>query len=325
MDSFGLKRFIFVFLFFTAVTVTVAQETADEFDFEMILAGIKHYDDLVQSGEGKGVLTWDQTPLSEAPLGQQAMVFDWAYEIIFDQNRIYMVFEESISPDNVHDPKRIVIATSAGVWEIVPRRGRKPTNYSFRADTQLGPFRQEADPRWWLTINGQDLPTYLRQNNFYIKKREHLNNIPCYVLEKTQPPEAAPNTYEKFWIAPSQGFHCLKYEECSPLKVDVMFSDIKKGTPAIHRGLMSYEQHGEAWFPKTGGGENFWIDSEGKEHFISRMILETKGSKVNHPIPPKTFTVDIPDDAMIWVAELRQKLPKKEFLQRYGQKYERAK
>ena len=83
---------------------------------------------------------------------------------------------------------------------------------------------------------------------------------------------------------------------------------------------MSYEQHGEAWFPKTGVGANFWIDSEGKEHFISRQTLETKGFKVNHPIPPETFTVDISDDAMIRVAELRQKLPKKEFLQRYGQK-----
>ena len=83
---------------------------------------------------------------------------------------------------------------------------------------------------------------------------------------------------------------------------------------------MSYEQHGEAWFPKTGVGENFWIDSDGKEHFISRMTLETKGFKINQPIPSETFIVDTPDDAMIWVHELRQKLPKKEFLQRYGQK-----
>ena len=50
------------------------------------------------------------------------------------------------------------------------------------------------------------------------------------------------------------------------------------------------------------------------------MTLETKDFKVNHPIPPETFIVDIPDDAMIRVVELRQKLPKKEFLQRYGQK-----
>lgn len=320
MCSFGLKRFIFVFLFLISVTVTLAQEVVDELDFEMILAGIKHYDDLVQSGVGKGVLTWDQAPFSAAPPGKKEMMFDWKYEVIFDRNQTYIAFEESISRNNVHDPKRIIIATSAGVWEIVPRRGRKPTNYSFRTDPQLEVLRRAADPRWWFGIGNQDLPTYLRENNFRVKKREHLNNIPCYVLEKAQPPEASPNTYEKFWIAPSQGFRYLKYEECSPLKVDVMFSDIKKGTPSVHRGLMSYEQHGEVWFPRTGVGENFWIDSTGKEHFISRMTLETKGFKVNHPIPSETFTVDIPDDAMIWVDTLRQKLPKKEFLQRYGQK-----
>ena len=245
MCSFGLKRFIFVFLFLTSVTVAVAQDEVGEFDFEMILAGIKHYDDLVQSGEGKGVLTWDQTPFSEAPPGKKEMVFDWAYEVIFDRNQTYMVFEESISRDNVHDPKRILIATSAGIWEIVPRRGRKPTNYSFRADPQLGSFRRSADPRWWFGVGNQDLPTYLRENNFRIKKREHLNKVPCYVLEKAQPSEASSSVYERFWIAPSQGFRYLKYEEYSPLKVDVMFSNIRKGTPSVHRTLMSYEQHGE--------------------------------------------------------------------------------
>ena len=175
-------------LFLTFAVVTVAQEETDKFDFEMILAGIKHYDDLVQSGEGKGVLTWDQTPFSEAPLGQQAMVFDWVYEIIFDRNQIYMVFEESVSRDNVHYPKTTVIATSASVWEIVSHSDRKPTNYSFRADPQLGPFRRSADPRRWFGVSNQDLPTYLRENNFHIKKREHLNKVPCYVLEKVQSP-----------------------------------------------------------------------------------------------------------------------------------------
>ena len=319
MCSFGLKRFIFVFLFLTSVTVTVAQGEVGEFDFEMILAGIKHYDDQVQSGVGKGVLTWDQAPFSETPLGKEAMVFDWKYEFIFDRNQVYIVFEESISRDNVHYPKTTAIATSAGTWTIVSHSDRKPTNYSFRADPQLEELRREADPRWWFGVGDQDLPTYLRENNFHIKKREHLDKVPCYVLEKGQPPETPPSVYERFWIAASQGFRCLKYEECSPLKVNVMFSDIKKGTPVVHRKSMSYEQHGEAWFPKMGVGANFWIDSEGREHFISRMTLETKGSKVNQPVPPETFNVDIPDDAMIWVDALRQKLPKKEFLQRYGQ------
>ena len=206
MCSFGLKRFIFVFLFLTSVTVTVAQDEVGEFDFEMILAGIKHYDDSVQSGEGKGVLTWNQTPFSEAPPGKKEMAFDWAYEVIFDRNQIYMVFEESISRDNVHDPKRILIATSAGVWEIVPRRGRKPTNYSFREDPQLGSFRRSADPRWWFGVGNQDLPTYLRENNFRVKKREHLNKVLCYVLEKAQPQKLPPIHTKNSGLLPLKGF-----------------------------------------------------------------------------------------------------------------------
>ena len=191
-------------------------------------------------------------PFSETPLGKEAMVFDWKYELIFDRNQVYMVFEESVSRSNVHYPKTTVIATSAGIWEIVSHSDRKPINYSFRADPQLEELRREADPRWWFGVGNQDLPTYLRENNFRVKKREHLNKVPCYVLEKAQPPEPSSSLYERFWIAPSQGFRCLKYEECSPLEVDVMFSDVKKGTPSIFRRSMSYEQHGEVWLPKTG-------------------------------------------------------------------------
>ena len=71
MCAFGLKRFVFVCLFLTSATVTVAQSEVDEFDFEMILAGIKHYNDLVQSGVGKGVLTWDQTPFQKPRSGKK--------------------------------------------------------------------------------------------------------------------------------------------------------------------------------------------------------------------------------------------------------------
>lgn len=320
MCSFGLKRFIFVFLFLISATVSVAQDEMDGFDFEMILAGIKHYDDLVQSGGGKWAYTWNQVHFSELSHREQTPEIDWKYEVIFDRNQIYMAFEESVSRDNVHYPKRTVIGTSAGVWEIMSHSDGKPTNYSFRIDPQLKGFDRSADPRACLTITGLDVPTYLRENNFRATKREHLNKVLCYVLEKEQPPEASSSVYERFWIAPSQGFRCLQYEECSPLKVDVMRSNITKGTPSISRQSIFYQQHGKTWFPKRRVGENFWIDSDGKEHLISRATLETKDFKVNHPIPPETFNVDIPDDAMIWVGELRQKLPKKEFLQRYGQK-----
>ena len=206
MYSFGLKQFIFVFFLLTSATVTVAQEVADELDFEMILAGIKHYDNLVQSGEGKGVLTWDQAPFSAAPPGKKEMVFDWEYDAIFDRNQIYIAFEESITRDKVHHPKRTVIGTAAGVWEIVFYRDRRPTNYSFRTDPQLGPLWRAADPRWWFGVGDQDLPTYLRENNFRIKNREHLDKVPCYVLEKGQPQGLHPVCMKDSGLRPLNGF-----------------------------------------------------------------------------------------------------------------------
>lgn len=321
MSFLHLKLPLFVLAFFlslTVVAITFAQdEVGDNIDLEIILSGVQHYDKQVRSGKGKCILTWQQT-------GIGATHIEWIYDFMFDQNRIRIEFEESFSSDNRRYPKTTVVVTSSGIWEIKYHKTRKP-HYSFQPGTQLeDPFYEHADPRQWFTINNIDAPTYLKLKDFFIKNKETLNNISCYVLEAKPSPATSSDQseegFERCWIAPGQGFRCLKHEKKSLLRVDVLESDIKKGTPSSSITSASYQQYGDIWLPKKASTEHSWIDADGTRHLISRMSLETKDFKVNHPIPAETFTVEIPDDALIWVGELHKELSKKEFLERYGQK-----
>ncbi|RKU31297.1 hypothetical protein C6497_02055 [Candidatus Poribacteria bacterium] len=226
-----------------------------------------------------------------------------------------MEFETSISEQNVHSPKTTIVATPTGVWEVLYLKPK--TLYIFDIDTKLRVLHRWSDPRRWLRIsNNEDIPTYLREYNFRIEKQENLNNVFCYVFKKEN---SSVNNYERFWIAPEQGFRFLKRETVRPLKVDSYDGILKKGTPYLTRMTASYKQYGEAWFPKKCLAEHFWIDPNGKKHANGGMTLEIKDWKVNHNILPKVFTVDIPDDAMIKVEGLRKTLSKAEFLQRYKQ------
>ena len=283
--------------------------TADNLDFEVILAGIKHYDELVKSGEGKVVVTFKQ-PRFPTNDPDHSIVFTG--DITFASDKIRL---NSLGKTYVSKP--------TGMWEIVRYRKRKP-NYYFSLEPGLSALEALADPREWLIFsNDVDFSTYLRRRNFRIQRSDTFKGIPCYVLEakiiQTSISSSQPgDRIERFWISPARGFRYLKYERQQPLKVDILSSDIKKGTPSIHRRTLSYQQFGDAWFPEAGVIVLLWIDSTGREHVISQKTLETRDFKVNHAIPSETFTVNIPDDAMIGVN--RRKLSKAEFLKQYGQK-----
>ena len=142
----------------------------------------------------------------------------------------------------------------------------------------------------------KDLATYLRVNNFHITGREFINDILCYVLEAKQGEKS-----EKIWIAPDRGFRYLKHESQFPSPVDALDSDIPMEALTIDRTTVSYQQFGEIWFPKAAFSEYAWLDFQATYPIISKQTLELKNFKVNHDLPPETFTVDLPDDAMIKV------------------------
>lgn len=310
-----LKMLFFVFSCFVFLKVPlpgIAQNEIagkkkinENLDFETILAGVKYYDGLVKSATGKVFYTMKQPRFpSEDP--NHAMNF--SSDIVFDSNNM-----------RLNSLARTYVITPTETWEVVRYKKREP-HYYFRTETYMP--QPLADPRAWLYIEqSRDLSTYLREKGFYIKSREKLNDIPCYLLEKRKDHEI-PSTqndkrFSRIWISPERGFRYLKYEDQAPLEADVFNSDIKKGTVTIQRITVSYQQHGEVWFPEAGVVEISWLDSDGAEHVIIQQRLETKDFKVNVPIPPDAFTFDIPDDALIKVLGLPQKLSKEEFLKLY--------
>ncbi|MDD9974651.1 MAG: hypothetical protein OXU27_11635, partial [Candidatus Poribacteria bacterium] len=207
-------------------------------------------------------------------------------------------------------PRRTTILTPTTMWEIVRRNG-KP-DYYFSTKPQS--YHEHMDPRRFLTWVDKDLATHLRENDFHITGREVFNGTLCYVLEAKQEDRS-----KRIWIAPERGFRHLKYEIQQPTPVDALDSDIPMEALTIFRTTITYQQHGEIWFPKAVFIEYAWLDFKPADPIISQRMLEIKNFKLNHNLPPETFTVDLPNDAMIKVDGISKPLTKQEFLKRYGQ------
>ena len=290
--------------------LALAQDTAEaELDLNSLLAAIKHHDALLKSGEGEIVYTLGVPPFdADTLLDPDTTIITGT--IIFNTEKTRFVTEKS----RFGPPGTMTLLTPIGSWEIVPHKHRTP-DYSFNTEgPRLINYFHNVDPRRWLTLRRKDLSIYLRIKNFQITGREVFNNSLCYVLEAKQGKKS-----EKIWIAPEIGFQYLKHEYIIPRPVDALDSDIPMEALTINRTTISYQQHGEIWFPKTVFSERAWVDFKPEDPIISGQLLEVKNFKINHEIPPETFTVDIPDDAMITVNRQKQKLSKAEFLKQYGQ------
>lgn len=283
-----------------------SQDPAEiELDFKALLAAIKQHDALLKSGKGEVVYTLGVPPFVDTDT--DIIIGTIAF------NKEKTRFDSEETPFYSHG--KTTILTPKGRWEIVPHKNRKP-NYSFNTEESprlINPLH-DVDPRRWLTLRSKDLATYLRTKNFQITGREGFKNSLCYVLEAKDG-----DSTEKIWIAPDQGFRYLKHESQFPRPVDALDSEVPMEALTVSQTTISYQQHGEVWFPKVVFDEYAWVDFKPQNPIISGQKLEIKNFKINHDIPPETFTVDIPDDAMIKVNREKQKLSKAEFLKRYGQ------
>lgn len=313
MSPLNLKSYRFPILcivFFVGLTTALAQETllqdtaADELDLKTLLAAIKQHDALLKSGEGEVVYTLGVPPFVDTDTRVVAGT------IVFNIEKTR--FDSEKTP--FHPGGSTAILTPIGSWEIVPHRNKK-LDYSFSTEEpkRINPYH-DVDPRRWLTLRNKDLATYLESKNFQIVGREGFNDVLCYVLE-----EKDVDRSEKIWIAPDRGFRYLKRESQFLTPVDALDSDVPMEAPTVMRTIISYQQYGEVWFPKAVFHEYAWVDFKPEDPIIFGQKLELKNFKINHEIPPETFTVDIPDDAMITVNHEKQKLSKMEFLKRYGQ------
>ena len=312
MSLLNLKSYRFPILclvFFVATALaqeTLSQDTAeDELDLKALLAAIKQHDALLKSGEGEIVYTLGVPPFVDS----DTTIITGTIAFNAENTR----FDSEDTP--FHSQEKTTLLTPKGSWEIIPDKKRKP-DYAFSTvEPQLINPWHDVDPRRWLTLRNKDLATYLERKNFQIVGREGFNDVLCYVLA-----EKDVDRPEKIWIAPDRGFRYLKYENQHLTPVDALDSDVPMEAPTVTRTTISYQQHGEIWFPQTVFHEYAWVDFKPEDPIISGQRLELKNFKINHDIPPETFTVDIPDDAMIRVNRQEQQLSKMEFLKRYGQR-----
>lgn len=349
LNSKTMRYVIFGFVFLAYLTTAFAQQedslpvlpqnAADaENDFNMILLGMRNYDGAALSGEGECLYVFRQPGTPDA-------YRTWKARLTFDPWHTRMDFKEGFS-NNIQTPRVTLISSPSGILEITYAKTEEPS-YNFRRSLQaenllfksqrnpraaenlslksrteikLDASRDWVDPRRWLhSIDGRNLPTYLKEQNFRILKSEFFNGFPCYVLEAKQPDQQG-DSFERIWVSPELGLRYLKYESQFLTTVDSADRQIKKGTPAVRRIRLSYGLYGEdAWFVTNGIAETFWIDTDGEEHLINRAIIETQNFIVNHEIPPKVFTVDIPDNATIQVGTEGKNLSKEEFRQWYGE------
>lgn len=300
---------------FACLTTALAQETPQDapktdLDFNALLAAIKRHDALLKSGEGEIVYTLGELPFNtDIHSNPDTLIITGTIAFNAKNTRF------DAEPTPFHSQGKTTILTPSGRWEIVPHKNRKP-NYSFNTEEHpqlINPFH-DVDPRRWITLRSKNLATYLENENFQITGREGFKNSLCYVLEAKDR-----DMSEKIWIAPDQGFRYLKHESQFPRPVDALDSEVPMEALWINRTTISYQQHGEIWFPQAVFNESSWLDFKPKDPIISGQQLEVRNFKINHDIPPETFTVDIPDDAMIKVNREKQKLSKTEFLKRYGQ------
>ena len=297
------------------LALAIAQETPsqdppeDELDLKALLAAIRHHDALLKSGEGEVVYTLGELPFNtDIHSNPDTTIITGTIAFNAENTR----FDAEETP--FHSQRKTTILTPNGSWEIVPHKHRE-TDYSFNTvEPKLITPWHDVDPRRWLTMRSKNLAIYLRRKNFQITGREGFKNSLCYVLEAKDGDRT-----EKIWIAPDQGFRYLKHESQYPRPVDALDSEVPMEALRITRTIISYQQHGEIWFPKAVFNESDWLDFKPKDPIISGQMLEIKNFKINHDIPPETFTVDIPDDAMITVNRQNKKLSKAEFLKRYGQ------
>lgn len=298
---------IFTLFFFCAVLLLIFASFSfsvdDEIDLEIILAGIKYYDSLVKSGEGKVSYRRVQTP-GLADNGHRIAV---EYYLTFTKRQTRMDIPEYYMGKAHFAELTHIQKKGEGELHVpgfnVPRR--RLTYYSY--DT--GSFT-EWHPKMVITDWDEgSLYEHLKEKNFKIKEKSELNQVVCYVLDNMKG--------EKIWIAPELGFNFLKYEHRFALDIDLTRRGLSRGADLVEYRRASYEKYGDIWFPKYTVLESYLIDKDGEEQLLTISEVETESFRVNHAVPEQAFIVEVPDNVPIWVGDLRKNLSKKEFLDIY--------
>jgi hypothetical protein len=293
-------------------------------DLKTIVAGLKNYNELIQSGEADIIHKSSQYNM-QGELNDSMVMKS---HLTFDGDKTLFEFEKRVSYRSLVIPKETCLIKKTGELSVSYDSNNKDLYFAFRSDLSLylDPFVMDSDPRhltrgiWNMGIPSDKgiWPTdtfskYIVKKGFTITSKEVVDGTMCYVLEARNNQE-----HEKIWIAPERGFGYLKRESWGP-SPSIPWIGLEKGTPGVVRTQISYHQSGGAWFPEKELTDVSWIDAQGKEHLIRRKELEVKNLRLNCRIPADKFVViEIPDGATIWAVGLNKYISKEEFLKLYS-------
>jgi len=285
-----------------------ATETLSKMDMETILSGIKHYNSLCQSGEADVTHTMIQKgmPMTEKMNGT-LMNGTYKYHFMFDRNKMRMD-REQVETDRIRHYTYIYF-TGQWEWDISEQyvNGKSYILYIYTT-TDRSKYEQR-DPRGYGEF---DLNRFLNKDDFRVKGQEKIDNIVCYVLEHK-------DGKTRFWIAPEQGFRTLKTEYEYSLGPRYKGEDGKERY-GIERNFISYEKHGEVWFPKAVDHKIFYIDEKGQEQLMTNYKTEAKNIRLNHQIPKEKFAIDLQhaaDEIKVFLANSGETLTKEQFIEQY--------
>jgi len=295
-----------------------ATKTASDMDMEVILSGIQYYNSLIQSGEADMTHTMIQkgAPMAEKMNGT-LMNGTFKYHFMFDQNKMRTDRDQNQTKSDRFRRYTYIYFTGQWEWDISEQfvDGKSYIMYIYTT-TERSKY-QERDPR---NYGEFDLNRFLNKDDFRIKGQEKIGNIACYVLENK-------DGKTRFWISPEQGFRTLKAEYKYSLGPRYKGEDGKE-TYAIERNFISYEKHGEAWFPKSVNHRIYYIDKKGQEQLMTNYKTEAKNIRLNHQIPKEKFAIDLQQDAdeiKVFLANSDEVLTKEQFIERYGSVIESSK
>jgi len=296
------------FLMIIQLSALSATKTASDMDMEAILSGIQYYNSLIQSGEADMTHTMIQkgAPMAEKMNGN-LMNGTYKYHFMFDRNKMRMDREQA-ETDRFRRYTYIYF-TGQWEWEMSEEYVNGKSSILYIYNTTVRSKFEQRDPRDYGEF---DRDRFLNKNDFRVKGQEKIDNIVCYVLEHK-------NGKTRFWIAPEQGFRVLKTEYEYSLGPHYKGEDGKERY-GIERNFISYEKHGEVWFPKAVDHRIYYIDKKGQKQLMVNYKTEAKNIRLNHQIPKEKFAIDLQHDAdeiKVFLANSDEVLTKEQFIERY--------
>lgn len=254
--------------------------TSNSNDLEVIIAGIKYNDSLLESGKGHLSIQSRITEFGEKALNIRK-VDESLDELFFayEGKKIYCEISSGALSN--------YICVFDGEKQVEINKSATPPSIGVRGELVLPDSRSDLH-YWGMIFNKQPIGEYLENNAIAILGKEYINKTLCYIIKAKCPGIET----VKFWIAPSKGYRVLKRE---------YNTSYLNGVHATVTMLVEYEKlKDDIWFPKSGTDTTLALNkATGKKQILFRYALSVKDFELNVDVS-NFFKLNIPADTIIW-------------------------